>query len=94
MNRIAATLAVAVLAACGSIDLYRREPVQWHRDQGAGSSLGACISLLEAIDRAMDAAEVNDALASRIAGFAVEVLKVHEHGNPGPRQTMANQVLQ
>lgn len=69
MNRIAATLAVAVLAACGSVDLYRREPVQSHRGQGAGSSLAACIDLLEAIDRAADAAEVNDALASRIAGF-------------------------
>jgi hypothetical protein len=69
MNRVAATLAVAVLAGCGSIDLYRREPAQSHREQGAGSSRGACTSLLEAIDRAVDAAGVNDALASRIAGF-------------------------
>jgi hypothetical protein len=69
MNRIALTLAAAALAGCASLEVYRIEPARSHRVQSAGSGIGACARLLEAIDSAVDSAEVGDALASRIAGF-------------------------
>jgi hypothetical protein len=67
--RSALALTVAALAGCATLDVYQAEPARSHRAEGPASQAGACVVLFEAIDRAVDANEVRDALASRIPGF-------------------------
>jgi hypothetical protein len=62
-------LTLAALAGCAGLDVYRSEPARSHRVQGIESPAGACASLFEAVDRAVEANEAGDALASRVAGF-------------------------
>lgn len=68
-HRLALALSLAALAGCATLDLYQAEPARSHRAEGPASQTGACVALFEAIDRAVDASEVRDALASRISGF-------------------------
>ena len=67
--RSALALTLAALAGCATLDVYQAEPARSHRAEEPASQAGACVALLEAIDRVVDANEVRDALASRIAGF-------------------------
>ena len=69
MLRSALALTVAALAGCATLDVYQAEPARSHRAEGPVSQAGVCVALFEEVDRAVDANEVRDALASRIAGF-------------------------
>ncbi len=67
--RSAFALTLAALAGCATLDVYQAEPARSHRAEGPVSQTGACVALFEAIDHAVDASEVGDALARRIVGF-------------------------
>jgi hypothetical protein len=69
-QRLALALVPAALAGCATLDVYQVEPARSHRAGGPLSPAGKCALLFEIIDRAVDASEVRDALASLIAGFA------------------------
>jgi hypothetical protein len=62
-------IALSALTGCAGLDVYRAEPARSHAAESLESQAGACMSLFEAIDRAVDANEIRDALATRIPGF-------------------------
>ena len=67
--RLALAIAVSALAGCATLDVYQGEPARSHAAEGLESQAGACTKLFEEIDRAVDANDVRDALATRIPGF-------------------------
>jgi hypothetical protein len=67
--RLAVAIAAWTLAGCATLDVYQAEPARSHAAEGPESQAGACTNLFEAIDRAMDASDVRDALATRVSGF-------------------------